>query len=222
MITARFGKKKFQVTGKVIYTPDELSINEELDIEEVEVKRKKPKVSIKGIKLQSLSFKVKLDSRFCTVDNELRYWKSTLLNKKSDFFYLGAFKVGKFFLTKYDISDIQLNKEGKYRSAILNLTFTEDGAYANTKRINFEGTKKSNSVKKDSSSKKKKNIKIGTYVKPKKGTRWYYTAVGALKKTGKSGKAYNKKLKVSYIYKNGQAINPQGLGWMRPEDVDVV
>lgn len=226
MISAKFGSKKFQVTGTVIYTPDELSISEELNIEEVEVKLKKPKVSVKGVKLQSLTFKVNLDSRFCTVDTELRFWKKTLLAKKSDFFYLGAFKIGKFFMTKYDVSDIQLTKSGAYRSAILSLTFTEDGKYANTKTINFEGTSKSNSVKNESTTAKKptkaSTIKIGTYVKPKSGTRWYYTAEGAINKTGKSGKAYNRKMKVSYIYQNGKAINPEGLGWMRPEDVDIV
>lgn len=222
MITAKFGDKKFQVASKIIYTPNDVSIGESIEIEEKEVKGKKPKTSVKGIKLQSLSFEVKLDSRFVDVVAELRWWKNKLLAKKSDFFYLGNYKVGKFYLTQYDVSDFTLNKNGYYKTATISLSFSEDGTYANSKKINFESPAKAKSVKSSNTSKKKKTIKVGTYVKPKKNTRWYYTAEGALKKTGKSGKAYNKKLKVTHIYKNGKAINPQGLGWMRPEDVDVV
>lgn len=221
MITAKYGKKEFKVDSKTIYTPDGISIGEALELEETEVSGKKPKTKVKGIKLQTLSLTVKLDSRFVTVNVELRAWKNLLLGKKSDFFYLGAYKVGKFYLTQYDITDFTLGKSGAYKTATISLTFTEDGTYANSKKINFEGTSKSNAVKAGGGT-KKKTIKVGTYVKPKSGTRWYYTAEGALKKTGKSGKAYNKKLKVTHIYKSGKAINPQGLGWMKPEDVDIV
>lgn len=224
MITAKYGSKQFKVEAKSIYTPDDISIGESIDLEETEVKGKKPKVSVKGVKLQSLSFKVKLDSRFVDVTAELRWWKNKLLAKTSEFFYLGSYKVGKFYLTQYDLSEFTLNKNGEYRTATISLSFTEDGTYANSKKIVFESTnKKAASVKKSpAATTKKKTIKVGTYVKPKSGTRWYYTADGALKKTGKSGKAYNKKLKVTHIYQNGKAINPQGLGWMIPADVDIV
>lgn len=223
MVTAQFGTKKFEVKKDKIYTPKGTSISESIELEEEEVSKKKPTTKVKGIKLQTLSFEIQVDSRFVDVDNELRWWKNKLLAKSSEFFYLGKFKVGKFYLTQYDIKDFELNKNGDYRKATISLSFTEDGTYANKTKINFETTnKKATSVKKSTSSSKSKNIKVGTYVKPKKNTRWYYTAEGAIKKTGRSGKAQNKKLKVSYIYKNGKAINPQGLGWMLPSDVDVV
>lgn len=222
MVSAKFGSKQFKVESKILHTPKDISISESIELEETEVSGKKPTVKVKSIKLQTLSFKVKLDSRFVDVTAELRWWKNKLLAKSSDFFYLGSYKVGKFFLTQYDITDFTLNKSGDYKTAELSLSFSEDGKYANSTKINFESTKKAAAVKKSTTTTKNKTIKVGTYVKPKSGTRWYYTAAGALNKTGKSGKAYNKKLKVTYVYKNGQAINPQGLGWMRPEDVDVV
>lgn len=224
MITAKYGSKEFKVEAKKIYTPDGISISESIELEEKEVSKKKPTTTVKGIKLQSLSFNIKLDSRFVDVPTELRWWKNKLLSKTSDFFYLGKFKVGKFYLTQCDFSGFELNKNGDYRKATISLSFTEDGTYANKTKINFDSTnKKATEVKKSTTTTaKKKNIKVGTYVKPKKNTRWYYTAEGAIKRTGRSGKAYNKKLKVSYIYQNGKAINPQGLGWMLPSDVDIV
>lgn len=222
MVTAKYGSKEFQVSQKQIYTPDGLTISEAIELEEKEVSGKKPNTSVKSIKLQDLKFEVRLDARFVSVDSELRWWKSKLLGKASDFFYLGGFKIGKFYLTQYDVKEIRTDKKGEYLSAVISLGFTEDGTYANNKTINFESTAKANAVKASADSSKKKEIKVGTYVKPKSGTRWYYTAEGALKKTGKSGKAWNQNLKVSYIYKSGKAINPQGLGWMLPEDVDVV
>lgn len=224
MITAKYGSKQFKVASNTLYTPKDVQINESIELEETEVKGKKPKTTVKGIKLQTLSFELKLDARFVTVETELRFWKNKLLGKSSDFFYLGNFKVGRFYVTDYSIKDFTLNSKGDYRAATLSLSFTEDGTYANSNKINFEatGTTKSNAVKKSAATTSKKTIKVGTTVKPKSGTRWYYTAVGAINRTGKSGKAYNKNLKVSYIYQNGKAINPQGLGWMRPEDVDIV
>ena len=147
MITAQFGSKKFEVSSKKIYTPNGLSISEELNIEETEVSGKKPSVTIKGMKLQSLSFDVKLDSRFVDVETELRFWKDTLLAKKSQFFDLGNNRIGKFFLTKYDVKDITLHKSGVYTRASISLSFTEDGAYANSKKINFEANKKVQAVK---------------------------------------------------------------------------
>lgn len=226
MIPAKFGSKNFKVDSKTIYTPSDTAISESIDIEEKEVSGKKPATTVKGIKLQSLSMKVQLDARFVDVIAELRWWKNKLLSKKSEMFTLGSYKVGQFYLSQYDIAESTQNKNGEWLSATLTLTFTEDGTYANKQKTNFDkvATKKAAAVKssKTTKSTKSKEIKIGTKVKPKKGTRWYYTAEGALKKTGKSGKAYNKVMTVSHIYQKGKAINPQGLGWMIPSDVDIV
>lgn len=224
MITAKFGSKKFEVSSKKIYTPDGVSISEELNLEETEKSGKKPTVSVKGIKLQSLSFELKLDSRFVDVDTELRWWKNTLLAKKSQLFYLGSYTIGKFFLSKYDVKNTTINKNGIFTSAVLSLSFTEDGAYANSNKINFETTKKATAVKASNKTTTTK-IRKGSTIKPKSGVRWYYTAEGAIKKTGKSGKAYQKNMTVTYTYsKNGKivCVNPSGLGWLKVEDVTVV
>lgn len=225
MIPAKFGSKSFEVSAKKIYTPDGVSIAEELDIEETEVSGKKPTVKVKGVKLQSLSFELKLDCRFVDVVTELRFWKNTLLNKTSQVFTLGKYTVGKFFLTKYEDKEIVINKKGDYVSARISLTFTEDGKYANSNKTNFSsGTAKSSAVKASAKTTTTK-VRKGSTIKPKSGVRWYYTAEGALKKSGKSGKAYQKNMKVTHTYSKGGKIvcvNPQGLGWLKVEDVTVV
>lgn len=224
MITAKFGSKKFEVSSKKIYTPSGLSISEELNIEETDVSGKKPKVNIKGIKLQGLSFDLKLDARFVDVDTELRWWKNTLLAKKSQLFYLGNYTIGKFYLTKYDVKETAINKNGIFTKAIISLSFTEDGAYANSNKIVFETTKKAAEVKSSAKTSTTK-VRKGSTIKPKSGVRWYYTADGALKKSGKSGKAYQKNMNVTHTYsKNGKivCVNPEGLGWLKVEDMTVV
>lgn len=225
MITASFGSKKFNVSSSKIYTPDGTAISEEIEFDEKEVKGKKPEQTFKSIKLQSMSFDIKLDVRFVTIETELRWWKNKLLAHSSDIFILGGCKIGKFYLQKYDLKDVVINKKGVYVKATLSLTFVEDGYYANRKRIVFESTAKANKVKNSkntSKTKKSEAIKVGTKIKPKSGVRWYYTAKGAINRTGTSGKAYNEVMEVSYVYNNGEAINPKGLGWLRPEDVDIV
>lgn len=227
MITAKFGDKSFEVSPKKIYTPNGVSLSEELDLEETEVSGKKPTQKVKGIKPQDLSFDLKLDSRFVDVDVELRWWKNTLLSKTSQMFYLGSYKIGKFYFTKYDIKNITQNKDGIFTSALVSLSFAEDGKYANSNKINFESTKKAAAVKSSAGSNKSATTKVrkGSTIKPKSGVRWYYTADGALKKSGKSGKAYQKNMTVTYTYsKSGKivCVNPQGLGWLKVEDVTVV
>lgn len=225
MQTAKFGDKKFEVSPSKILTPNGVSISEELDLEETEVSGKKPTVKVKGIKPQGLSFDLKLDSRFVNVDTELRWWKNTLLAKKSQLFYLGSYKIGKFLLAKYEVKNTTINKEGVFTSALISLSFTEDGKYANSNKINFESTKKAAAVKASSSASASTKIRKGSTIKPKSNVRWYYSAEGAIKKSGKSGKAYNKNMKVTHTYsKSGKivCVNPQGLGWLKVEDVTVV
>lgn len=222
MITAKFGSKKFEVSNKKIYTPNGLTIGEELDIEEIEVSGKKPTVNVKGIKLKPMSFNVKLDARFVDVITEMRFWQNTLLGKKSELFVLGDYTLGKFFLTKYDATDIVINKDGVYISATLSLAFTEDGDYANNYKVSFETPAKVTSIMNSVNAAK---ITKGCTVKPRSGARWYYTAEGALKKTGKSGKAYQEEMIVTHTYlKDGKivCVNLQGLGWLKVEDVTFV
>lgn len=165
MVTAKFGSKKFQVKSKMIYTPNDTSIGESLNIEETERSGKKPTISIKGIKLQTLSFKVQLDARFVTVATEVRWWKNKLLSKKSEVFYLGDYKVGKFVLSDYSVSDIAINKNGTMTKATLSLSFTEDAgttkATSKTTKTNASASsvKKSTTTKKSTTSSAKKTSK---------------------------------------------------------------
>lgn len=224
MIPAKFGSKKFEVSTKKIYTPNGTSLSEELNIEETEMSGKKPTVSIKSIKLKGLSFELKLDSRFVDVYSEISFWENTLKEKTSQFFVLGKYTIGKFFLTKYDIKNLTINKNGEYTGALISLSFTEDGKYANDPKTTTTTTKKAATVK---NSTKTATVKVrkGSTIKPKSGVRWYYTADGAIKKSGKSGKAYQKNMKVTHTYsKSGKivCVNPEGLGWLKVEDMTVV
>lgn len=224
MITAQFGSKKFEVSSSKLYTPDGVTISEELNIEEKEVNKKKPKVNIKGLKLQTVEFDVRLDARFVDVVTELRFWKDTLLSKNSQIFTLGLYTIGMFYLSKYSVKSITINKSGVYTSAIISLSFTEDGAYANSTQTNFASTAKAQTVTKSAKSSAIK-VRKGSTIRPKSGVRWYYTADGAMKKTGTSGKAYQMNMKVKLIYPTRgkiTCINPEGLGWLKVEDVTVI
>lgn len=226
MITAKYGSKSFEVKKNKIYTPEGIEISESLSTEETEVSGKKPTLTIKGVGLQTITMSVHLDCRFVNVETELRYWKNILLGKKSALLMLGSYQIGQMFLTSYKVANVVLAKTGSYLKADIELSFTEDGAYANKTKINFTEPKKVTTVKKSASaSSTAKKIKNGSIIKPKSGVRWYYTAEGALKKSGKSGKAYQKNMAVTHIYsKSGKivCVNPCGLGWLKVEDVNVV
>ena len=226
MITVKYGSKNFEVKSNKIYTPDGIEISEALSTEEIEVAGKKPTLQIKGIGLQTINMSVKLDCRFVNVEAELRYWKNILLGKSSAILTIGSYQVGRMFLTSYKIADFVLAKNGKYIKATLDLSFIEDGAYANNNKINFTVPKKVTTVKKSATTKSTaKKVRKGSTIKPKSGVRWYYTAEGAIKKTGKSGKAYQRNMSVTYTYSKGGKIvcvNPSGLGWLKVEDVNVV
>lgn len=226
MITVKYGSKSFEVKSNKIYTPDGITISESLSTEEVEVSGKKPTLKIKGIGLQTISMSVMLDSRFVNVETELRYWKNILLGKKSEILMIGSYQIGKMFLTSYKTSDIVLGRTGGYSKAVLELSFTEDGSYANKNKINFSVPKKVTTVKKSATTTTAtKKVRKGSTIKPKSGVRWYSTAEGAIKKSGTSGKAYQQNLVVTYTYsKNGKivCVNPNGLGWLKVEDVNVV
>lgn len=225
MVTAKFGSKNFEVKSDKIYTPNGVSLSEELNLEEIEVSGKKPTVNIKGVKLQDLSFDVKLDCRFVDVWDEISFWKKTLLAKKPAIFKLGAQILGRYYLYKMDTKQIVIGKKGVYISAVISLSFKEDGAYTNKTTTTSSTTAKKVTTVKASTTTTAKKVRKGSTIKPKSGTRWYYTAEGALKKSGKSGKAYQSNLTCSYTYsKSGKivCVNPQGLGWMKIEDVMVV
>lgn len=222
MITAQFGNHKFVVSSNQIHTPNGVTFSEESNIEETEVAGSKPTITKKGYKAMQLSFDIKLDFRFVDIDFELNYWKSTLKRADPALFKLGFRSIGYFRLTKYDVKDIVLGKSGIYLSATISLSFIEDEQYIKKKEA--EAAKKKAAATKASTQKTtvSASIKVGSKIKPKSGVRWYYTAEGALKKTGKSGKAYNKTMAVTYIYKkNGKivCVNPLGLGWLKVEDV---
>lgn len=237
MITAKFGSKSFEVSPKKIYTPNGLSLSEELNYEEIEVSGKKPTITVKGFKLIPLTFEVKLDSRFVDIEKEMAEWKSLLRKKTSKNFNYGGTLLGYFYLTKYEVKETTINSSGKYTQAKISLSFIEDGEYYNgTKKVTTlktgtgtsvtpTGTAKSSTVKSSGSSSSKAKVRKGSTIKPKKNTRWYYTAEGAIKKTGKSGTAYQKNMTVTYTYsKNGKivCVNPQSLGWLKVEDISVI
>ena len=220
MITAKFGSKSFEVSANKIYTPDGIPISESLSTEEVEVSGKKPTLNIKGIGLLSISFDVSLNSIFLDVESELDYWTTTLRNKTSQVLSIGKRTLGYFFLTDCSHSDVVLAKDGSYIKAKLSLSFKEDS----TKKVVTQTPTppKTQTVTQSPTTTVSKSITVGTTVKPKANTRWYYTAEGAINRTGTSGVAYQQNIQVSHVYNNGQAIALGVYGWMIPSDVTVV
>lgn len=147
MVTATFGTKKFEVSSSKIYTPDGVSFSEELDLEETEVSGKKPTVSVKGIKLMSLDFDVKLDARFVDVNTEIQAWKNLLKAKKAYAFKLGNYTLGNFYLTKYNVAETAINRSGVYTSAKLSLSFKESPATTTTTTTSKKTTKTTTKAK---------------------------------------------------------------------------
>lgn len=233
MVTAQFGSKSFSVSKDKIYTPEGVSISESIDIEETEVSGKKPLTKVKGIKLQDVSFEVKLDNRFVDVMTELRWWKSKLLSKKSEYLIIGGYRIGAFYLAQYDFKDIVINKDGEYIKGTLSLSFKENGTFAVNKTINFQN--KSTQIGAISSIAIR--FRVGSTVKPKSGTRRYGTANNALNKKGSSTKNKNINHKITAIHTGKKAVKIKATetvtknkkkttktytGWIRVEDMSVV
>lgn len=246
MITAKYGSKKFKVEQKTIYTPDGFSISEALNTEETEVSGKKPTLNIKGIGLKSITFDVKLNSRFVTINSEINFWRSMMVSKKAYSLTLGTYNFGNFVVTEYSLKDFQMNKKGVFTSATLTLKFTEKGTKATAKASTSNGYVKKVTVSL-SGKKAKKKIRNGSTVKPvNKYTRMYTSAKNAINKKGSSKVAKVMKYKVTSIYMSGNAaIEVSGTytitkksgtgkkkrttktkktitGWMRPEDLKLI
>lgn len=217
MITAQFGTKQFSVSKDKIYTPSDISLSESLDIEETEVVGEKPTTSVKGIKLQTLSFVIMLDARFVDVATELRWWKNVLRSKASHDLFIGSYKIGNFYVSQYDASGIVINRQGEYVSAKLSLSFTENGTTETKTPISFE--KASSGIK----------VRVGSTVKPISGTRRYGSADNALGKKGTSSKNEIIDHKVTSIHSGKEAVKIKATsgkttyeGWVRIEDLALI
>lgn len=127
MAIATFGSKMFSVSRNKIYTPDDISFSQELDIETQAVEGKKPATYIKGIGLIPLSFKLRLDARFVIVSNEIDWWNKTLVAKVPQVFTLGGKTISKnkFLLKSVEVDNLIVGKGGAYLKADLNLQFEE-------------------------------------------------------------------------------------------------
>ena len=253
MITVKYGSKSFEVKANKIYTPSGITLSESLSLTEVEVAGKKPTTTVKGISLQSVSMSVVLDCRFVTVETEIKYWQNILKGKSTASLKIGNYTVGTMILTSYKVSEITITRNGTFTRAVLELSFTEYNKAVTTtttsktvasttvkRTVSSSTTTKVTTVKASVSTTPKatvttksttssttvsNKVRKGSTIKPKSGVRWYYTAEGALKRTGKSGSAYQKNMAVTYTYSKSNKIvcvNPSGLGWLKVEDVTVV
>lgn len=255
MLTGHYGlKKMFEVASDKIYTPKGTAFTEEMNFDETEVSKRKGNVNFKGVKLSTVSFELKLDSRFVDVEKEISFWQTQMLSKKSELLYIGVHKFPYCFVTKCELKDFVLNSASKLVSAVLSLSFTEDGETTRwfedapaREKAAAEAAKKKAEEEKQAAKKQAatvtaqankntietKKIKKGsTIIIPKNNARWYDTALNAVKKTGTSGKAYHKEMKVTHtalvlakkynIPKDTYCVNPQGLGWLVINDIEKV
>jgi len=127
MSIATFGDKVFEVSRKKIYTPDSLTHGKSLTTETQEIEGKKPATYIKGKGLMSLSFNLRLDARYVSVETEIDYWYQICENGIPKIFTIGGKPLSphKFLLKSASLTDCIIGKKGEYLLAKLGLSFEE-------------------------------------------------------------------------------------------------
>jgi ribosomal protein L21 len=148
MAIATFGSKQFVVSHNKIYTIDDITFSQALNVELQDVEGRKPATYIKGVGLIPLSFSLDLNARFVDVKSEIDWWNNKMLSKVPEVFTIGGKIISrnKFLLKSVASSEITIGKNGKFIKAKLDLQFEE---YAATgKKSNSKSAKKAKSKKK--------------------------------------------------------------------------
>lgn len=127
MVIGAFGNKTFEVSQDNIYTFDNLSVDESLNVEMQETDGGKPATYIKGYKEMSISFEIVLRQRFCNVLSEIDWWFLKMRSETPEYLTLGnkTYGTNKFLLNSVAISDTLIAPNGDYINAKLNLKFSE-------------------------------------------------------------------------------------------------
>lgn len=127
MSIGAFGDKVFEVSENKIYTFDDLSVSEGLDIEVQTTEGSKPSIYIKGVKEKTVSFSITLYSRYVNVEAEIEWWKRELICQTPEYLTIGnrTMSICPFLLTEVNESDVVLSPNGRIIKAKLDLNFTE-------------------------------------------------------------------------------------------------
>ena len=167
MKTAAFGNKIFEVQNKKVYTVDDVSISEELQVETVDVEGSKQSVYVKGQGAMTVSFITKLDARYVNVLNEIDWWMDTMRAGIPYWLTVGSklWSDHKMLITSTSIGSAVIGKNGAYNSAILTLSFIEA-----SKLLTKSEYAASQDTGKASSGKKSHSTKSKSKKKPKKKT----------------------------------------------------
>lgn len=136
MAIASFASKTFSVSSNRIYTFNSFTRSGSLNVEEQEVEGQKPSTYIKGSSLEEMSFTISLIGQECiNIGDELNSWMAIKDAKTPYVFILGNKLVGKnkFLLTNVSLSEAEINGEGEYIKANIQLQFKEFARYGSKK-----------------------------------------------------------------------------------------
>lgn len=142
-----FGGKVFQVSSQMVSTFADLSLDTAIDTENTSVDGGKPKTTVKGLKLDSMSFSITLSDRWINVRDELEAWRKLCESGIPQIFVIGGSPLGdnKWLLLSSSAKDFDIDGTGKMRRAVLDLSFQE---YATAKAADKSGVKKSGTTRK--------------------------------------------------------------------------
>lgn len=150
MAIAVFASKAFEVNTDKIYTLNDLQHNSTLQTEKEDIQGSKPSTYIKGLDLDNMSFKIKLDVDFnINPRKEWESWKEIMRAAVPYPFILGNRPYGgcNWLLIAVSHSSVRIDNNGEILSLELDLKFDE---------YERQGYSKENSKK--SSKKKQKEI----------------------------------------------------------------
>lgn len=128
MAIASFASKVFQVVSNMVYTFDDLQYETSLQTEKQDVSGAKPSTYIKGPDLDTMSYKILIDSALgVNPRNEWGDWKRICSEKIAYPFVLAGVPLNncKWLLTKVSPSNFRFNNRGNILSLELNLQFEE-------------------------------------------------------------------------------------------------
>lgn len=128
MYIATFGPKGFTVSLEKIVSFDEFEIMSSINTEKLENEGKKPSTYIKGPNLDSMNFKVTIDSNFGTTPEEQYKQWMDVLNKKQPWPFLIQGKPlnnTKYLLIKVQPINSKFDNKGNWLTTTLYLEFEE-------------------------------------------------------------------------------------------------
>lgn len=128
MAIITFANKSCSVSRNRIYPMSELSYSNSLNIEEQEVEGSKPSTYIKNVALKEYSFTISLyKQKSVNVETEIKEWMALCEGKTPHMLIIGGKPacINKMLLTSISVQETDLDRNGYYLRAKLQLQFKE-------------------------------------------------------------------------------------------------